>query len=76
LKEIKEMLKKHCMEQFRDGDEKVALVGQNYEWVLSKSESTEIDKKALEKDGILEKYLKPKTTYRFTQNLIKKGESA
>ena len=64
------------MEQFRDGDEKVALVGQNYEWVLSKSESTEIDKKALEKDGILEKYLKPKTTYRFTQNLIKKGESA
>ncbi len=75
LKEIKEMLKKHCMEQFRDGDKKVALVGQNYEWVLSKSESTEIDKEALEKDGILEKYSKPKTTYRFTQSLIKKGES-
>jgi uncharacterized protein (DUF2267 family) len=76
LKEITDILKKHCMEQFRDGDKKVALAGQNYEWVLSKSESTEIDKKALEKDGILEKYSKPKTTYRFTQTLINKEESA
>jgi len=75
LEEIKEVLKKHCMEQFRDGDKKVALTGQKYEWVLSKSESIEIDKDTLKKDGLLEKYSKPKATYRFTQALIKKEES-
>ena len=75
LKEITTALKKHCMEQFREGDEKVAITGQVYEWVLSKSVGTEIDKKALEKDGLLEKYSKPKITYRFTQSPIKKEES-
>lgn len=76
LKEITDILKKHCMEQFRDGDKKVALAGQNYEWVLSKSESTEIDKDALKKDGLLDKYSKPKIGYRFTQSLIKKKEES
>jgi len=71
--EIKEVLKKHCMEQFREGDKKVVLTGQKYQWVLSRSESTEIDKTALKKDGLLEKYSKPIVTYRFTQSPIEKS---
>ena len=76
LKQITEVLKKHCMEQFRDGDKRVALTGEIYEWILSRSESTEIDKDALKKDGLLDKYSKPKVTYRFIQSLIKKEETA
>jgi len=37
---------------------------------LSKSVGTEIDKKALEKDGLLDKYSKEKIGYRFTQSAI------
>ncbi len=73
LEEIKNILKEHCMRQFRDGDKKVVLTGQKYEWVLSKSESIEIDKDALKKDGLLTKYSKPKITYRFTQSSIEKN---
>ena len=73
LKEIQDAVKKHCMEQFRDGDTKVAIKGNKYEWMLSRSESTEIDKKALEADGLLDKYSKPKIGYRFTQSLIKEA---
>ena len=72
LKEITTALKNYCMGQFREGDEKVAIAGQVYEWVLSKSEGIDIDKAALKKDGLLDKYSKPKTTYRFTQSLIEK----
>jgi len=72
LEEIKNILKEHCMRQFRDGDKKVVLTGQKYEWILSRSESIEIDKDALKKDGLLTKYSKPKITYRFTQSPIKK----
>ncbi len=71
LKKITEAVKKHCMSQFKDGDKKVAITGKKYEWVLSKSEGTDIDKVALKKDGLLDKYSKPKTSYRFTQTLIK-----
>lgn len=71
LKDIKEMLKEHCASQFREGDTMVFLKGTNYEWSLSKTESTEIDKSSLEADGIIQKYLKPKTTYRLTSSKIK-----
>lgn len=72
LDTIKKQIREYCMKQFRDGDEKVTIMGQRYEWVLSKSVSTDIDKTALKKDGLLEKYSKPKITYRFTQSHIKK----
>lgn len=68
---VKELIKTHCLSQFRAGDTKVAIQGQKYEWTLSKTEGTEIDKTALKKDGLLEKYSKSKNTYRFTQSLIK-----
>ena len=71
LKAILEQIKKYALSQFRDGDTKVAIRGSRYEWVLSKSNSTELDKDALAADGLLEKYTKSKTNYRLTTSEIK-----
>ena len=71
LKSILEQVKKYALAQFRDGDTKVSIRGSRYEWVLSKSTSTELDKESLEADGLLEKYTKSKTNYRLTTSEIK-----
>ena len=71
LKSILEQIKKYALAQFRDGDTKVAIRGNRYEWVLSKSSTTELDKEALQADGLLEKYMKSKTNYRLTTSEIK-----
>jgi predicted phage-related endonuclease len=71
LKAILEQIKKYALTQFRDGDTKVSIKGSRYEWVLSKSSSTELDKDSLAADGLLEKYTKTKTNYRLTTSEIK-----
>ena len=71
LKAILEQIKKYALTQFRDGDTKVSIRGNRYEWVLSKSETSELDKEALKADGLLEKYSKSKTNYRLTTSDIK-----
>ena len=71
LKAILEEIKKLALSQFREGDTKVAMRGDKYEWVLSKTTSVEVDKGSLEADGLLEKYSKTKTSYRLTTSEIK-----
>lgn len=71
LKAINEQIKKYALEQFRDGDNKVSIKGQRYEWVLSKSSTTELDKESLIADGLYEKYSKEKINYRLTTSEIK-----
>ena len=71
LKAINEQIKKYALEQFRDGDNKVSIKGQRYEWVLSKSSTTELDKDSLKADGLYEKYIKEKINYRLTTSEIK-----
>ena len=71
LKAINEQIKKYALEQFRDGDNKVSIKGQRYEWVLSKSSTTELDKESLKADGLYEKYIKEKINYRLTTSEIK-----
>ena len=71
LKVILEQIKQYALTQFRDGDTKVSIKGSRYEWVLSKSNTTELDKEALAEDGLLEKYTKSKTSYRLTTSEIK-----
>lgn len=66
LKAITETIKKYAMEQFRPNDTKVVVPGAAYSWAVSKMESTELDKDALKADGLLEKYTRPKTSYRIT----------
>lgn len=74
LKEVTDQIKKYALEQFRDGDTKVSIPGQRFEYVLSKSETTELDKEALKADGLWEKYNKPKTNYRLTKTAIKEDK--
>ena len=71
LKSILEQIKKYALSQFRDGDTKVSIKGSRYEWILSKSNTTELDKESLAADGLLEKYTKSKTSYRLTTSEIK-----
>ena len=71
LKLLTDHIKKYALEQFRDGDTKVSIPGQRFEFVLSKSETTELDKSALKADGLLEKYTVAKTNYRLTKTSIK-----
>lgn len=66
LKEISNIIKEHAMTQFRDGDKKVEIKGSTYTWTVSRSETTTIDEKALEADGLLEKYQKKSEQYRMT----------
>ena len=71
LKAINDKIKAYAQQQFREGDTKVSIKGKSIEYVLSKTNSTEIDKDSLQADGLLEKYLKYKTSYRLTTNIIK-----
>nr|DAU56320.1 MAG TPA: Exonuclease [Caudoviricetes sp.] len=66
LKEIGEIIKEHAVSQFRPGDKKVEVKGSIYTWSISRSDTTTIDKDALKKDGLLDKYSKTATQYRMT----------
>ena len=70
LKVIVEQIKKHALGQFRASDKKVVLKGNTYEWVIAKSETTEIDKEALKADGLYDKYSRKKESFRITTNNI------
>ena len=70
LKNINDAIKNYALNQFREGDTKVSLKGANVEFILSKTNSTEINKESLAADGLLEKYLTPKVSYRLTTNKI------
>ena len=71
LKNIQEMIKKYALEQFRDGDTHISIKGSSIEYVLSRTNTSEIDKDSLEADGLLEKYLKEKINYKLTTKKIK-----
>ena len=61
LKVIKNQIKEASKEQFRDGDKEVVIHGATYDWVTSRSVTLKVDEKAMEKDGVLEKYMTKKT---------------
>lgn len=66
LKEINDIIKEHAVTQFRPGDKKVEVKGTTYTWSISRTETATIDKKALEADGLLDKYQKKTEQYRVT----------
>ena len=74
LKALTERIKKYALGQFREGDTTVSIHGKHFDFVLSKSETTEIDKEALKADGLYDKYNKPKTNYRLTKTAIKEDK--
>ena len=74
LKAITDEIKTFAMKQFRDGDNKVSIKGKDYEFVLSKTNSAELDTKSLAQDmgeDFMNKYTKQKTSYRLTTSKIK-----
>lgn len=64
-KELTAELKAYCERQLREGDKQVSIPGATFDWVLTKSTSVEIDKDALEADGLLDKYSVTKESFRF-----------
>lgn len=73
LKVVTDIIKQHALGQFRDGDKAVALRGQKYEWNVSRTESSEINKEGLKEDGLLERYTRTKTSYRITTKRIEEN---
>ena len=71
LKVVQEKIKSYALGQFREGDNTVSIKGKSLEFILSKTNSSEINKEALETDGLLEKYTTQKINYRLTTNNIK-----
>ena len=70
LKAVTEQIKKTLVGAFRPNDVAVEHKGGQYIWSVSKTESTEIDKAAIEADGLLEKYSRKKETFRITTKSI------
>ena len=70
LKAVTEQIKKALVGAFRPNDIAVEHKGGQYVWSVSKTESTEIDKAALEADGLLEKYSRKKETFRINTKSI------
>lgn len=73
-KVVTDMIKAKAVEQFRDGDTKSVITGNRYMWEVRKSERSSIDKKLMEKDGILEKYTVTTPTYAIYSGEIEKED--
>ena len=71
LKTLTEIIKKHAMMQFRDGDKKVSLKGVQFMWEVSRSDSLKLDEDAMKADGVYDKYrIKMTTAYRISPKKI------
>ena len=70
-KVLTDMIKKAAIAQFRDGDKKVSISGSTYNWEVSRTSTTKIDKNAMEADGILAKYTTTEDSYRISPKNIK-----
>lgn len=70
-KVLTDMIKKAAIAQFRDGDKKVSIAGSAYNWEVSRTSTTKIDKDALKADGILAKYTTTEDSYRISPKIIK-----
>ena len=70
LKTVTDQIKKALVGAFRPNDVAVEHKGGKYLWSVSKTESTEIDKAAIEADGLLDKYSRKKETFRINTKSI------
>lgn len=72
-KVVTDMIKKAAIAQFRDGDKKVSIAGSAYNWEVSRTSTTKIDKDAMKADGILAKYMTTEDNYRISPKALKEG---
>ena len=65
-KVLTDLIKKSAINQFRDGDTKVSIAGAAYNWEVSRTSTSKIDKDAMKSDGVLEKYTTTEDSYRIS----------
>lgn len=70
-KVVTDMIKKAAIAQFRDGDKKVSIAGSAYNWEVSRTSTTKIDKDAMKADGVLDKYTSTEYGYKLMPKVIK-----
>ena len=70
-KVLTDMIKKAAIAQFRDGDKKVSIAGSAYNWEVSRTSTTKIDKDAMKADGVLAKYTTTEDSYRISPKAVK-----
>lgn len=70
LKAVTEQIKKKLTDAFTPHAIAVEHKGGKYVWSVSKTTSSELDKDAMQADGVLQKYLKLKETFRMTTKSI------
>ena len=70
LKAVTDQIKKYLTSAFRPHDIAVERKGSKFVWAVTKHESTEIDKAAIEADGLLDKYSRKKETFRINTKSI------
>ncbi len=70
LKEVTEQIKKHLVGAFRPHDIAVEHKGGQYIWSVSKTVSHELDKAAIQADGLFDKYSREKETFRINTKSI------
>ena len=70
LKEVTGQIKQHLTDAFTPHAIVVEHKGSKYVWSVSKTPSSEIDEDAMQADGVLQKYLKFKETFRMTTKSI------
>ena len=70
LKVVTEQIKKALVGAFRPNDVAVEHKGSKYLWSVSKTESYELDKAAIQADGLFDKYSRKKETFRINTKSI------
>lgn len=61
---VKDMIKQYGIQQFRPEDKKVEFRTTRFVWSIGKSVTQTVDKAALKKDGLLDRYSKSTETYK------------
>lgn len=64
LAAVKDMIKQYGIQQFRPDDKKVEFRTKRFVWSIGKSITQTVDKAALKKDGLLDKYTKATESYK------------
>lgn len=64
LTAVKDMIKQYGIQQFRPDDKKVEFRTKRFVWSIGRSITQTVDKAALKKDGLLDKYTKATESYK------------
>ena len=70
LKEVTDQIKKHLVGAFKPHEIAVEYKGGQYIWSVSKTVSSELDKAAIQADGLFDKYSREKETFRINTKSI------